>query len=310
MQEHSQTAQRKQQFCKELLAGIASPIGFVDVGSGGELKYPWDTLPVEHLRKFNFEPTDAGGSGLPLCISNHNGQAQFHVAHDERASSLHEPSGEFAERFGHQSIYTKKTLDVQCTTLDRYFEGKHEQIDLMDVNVEGHDFQALQGAEQLIAAGTVQLIKVEFELTEVWKGQGWFSDIDALLRAKGFDLADMEVEYARTVKAQHIFHRGEPLWGKGMYVRNAAFWRQMLHSKPAPAVVSTALRKAVALCVVVDLPGRAFDVLDVAVELAPNVFTDAAFVRERIAWVYGKARHDAVAGEMKRVGRFLTNMIK
>lgn len=310
MQEHSQTAQRKLQFCKELLAGISSPIGFVDVGSGGPLKYPWDTLPLEYIRKFNFEPTDAGGSGLPLCISNHNEQAQFHVAHDERASSLHEPSSAFAERFGQQSIYTKKTLDVQCTTLDRYFEGKHDQIDLMDVNVEGHDFQALQGAEQLIAAGALQVIKVEFELTEVWRGQGWFSDIDVLLRAKGFDLADIDIEYARPAKVQHIFHRGEPLWGKGIYVRGMEFWRQKLQATPTPAEVGTALRKAIALCVVLDIPGRAFDVLDIAVELAPTVFTDAPFIRERVAWVYGKARQDAVAGEVKRVGRFLSNMLK
>ncbi len=308
MQEKTQTAKRKQEFCSEFLRGITEPVGFVDVGSGGALKYPWDTLPAAHLRKFDFEPTDAGAGGLPLCVSNHEGQTKFYVAHDERASSLHEPSEEFADRFGQQSIFTKKVLDVQCTTLDTYFGGKYAQIDLMDVNVEGHDWQALQGAEQLIGAGAVKLIKVEFELTEVWKGQGWFSDIDAWLRARHFDLADIEIEYARPVKAEHIFHRGEPLWGKGMYVRNMDFWREAVN-RNAPSLKDD-LRKAIALYVIVDLPGRALDVLDLAVEAKTGLFPDAKVIRERIAWVYGKARIDALAGEVNKVGRFITNMIK
>lgn len=95
MQEKTQTAKRKQQFYSEFLQAVTEPVGFVDVGFGGALKYPWDTLPAAHLRKFDFEPTDAGTSGLPLCISNHEGQTKFYVAHDERASSLHEPSEAF-----------------------------------------------------------------------------------------------------------------------------------------------------------------------------------------------------------------------
>lgn len=308
MQEKTQTAKRKQEFCSEFLRDIIEPVGFVDVGSGGPLKYPWDTLPAAHLRKFDFEPTDSASGGLPLCISNHEEQTKFYVAHDERASSLHEPSEAFAERFGQQSIFTKKVLDVQCTTLDAYFAGKYGQIDLMDVNVEGHDFQALQGAEQLVGAGAVKLVKVEFELTEVWKGQGWFGDIDAWLRERDFDLADIDIEYARPVKAEHIFHRGEPLWGKGIYVRSMAFWHQTIARKPSS--LKDDLRKAIALYVIVDLPGRALDILDLAVEAGTGLFPDAKAVRERIAWVYGKARLDAVAGEVNKVGRFISNMIK
>ena len=50
-----------------------------------------------------------------------------------------------AERFGMQSLLSDRTIEVDCTTLDRHFDGRFDVVDAIDVNVEGHDYQVLQG---------------------------------------------------------------------------------------------------------------------------------------------------------------------
>ncbi|MBZ0166155.1 MAG: FkbM family methyltransferase, partial [Candidatus Omnitrophica bacterium] len=245
---------RKHQFCRKVL-GENNKIGFVDVGSGGPLKEPWSFIAPECLAKFEIEPTAAGDGNLPLCISNRIGPSKFFVAHDERGSSLHEPSADFAQRFGQESILTKKTIDVSLTTLDELFLARKHEVDALDVNTEGHDFQVLQGGGQLLDTGRIKLIKVEFELTEVWKEQGWFSDIDAYLRSKLYDMANIELDYAKPRNARDINHRGEPLWGKAYYVPSLKLWDRW----QGQGDLSADFRKAIVLDALADMPGRAFD---------------------------------------------------
>lgn len=299
------TSRRKVEFCNEVLSRVSSSIGFADVGAGGPLKEPWSFMPKEKVLKFDFEPTDTTASGLPLCISNRKGVFPFYVAIDERGSSLHEPSHDFADRLGKPEYYTKKTIEVECTTLDEHFAGKYGQIDLMDVNVEGHDFQSLQGAEKLLEDGFVKLIKVEFELTEVWRGQGWFSDIDEYLRKKGFDLATIDLEYARPAKVQHIFHRGEVLWGKAFYVPSLASWQEHLTKYSS----LDSVLKAVALYALTDIPGRAFDLLDLAATKGCLKEAEAKQLKDKITRIFAKARIDALADEWKKAKRFVKNAL-
>jgi FkbM family methyltransferase len=193
-------------------------IGFADVGSGGKLKAPWALLPPERLSSFSFEPTDAPAGSLPRCVSDKTGTSPFYVAHDERASSLHKPLADFVKRYAFENMLTKKTLTVDCVSLDEHFKGRYESVDAMDVNVEGHDFQVLQGAEKLLATGAVKLLKVEFELVPVYAGQGFFADIDAYLRAHGYALATIQVDDLLPTRTRHLHHKGESVWGKALYV--------------------------------------------------------------------------------------------
>jgi FkbM family methyltransferase len=283
------TVRRKRRFCRDVLEENDAEIGFADVGSGGPLKAPWSVLPPERVRAFPFEPTGKHDRGLPLCVSNRNGRAQFHVAGDERASSFHVAIGEFAERFDMPALRAQRTIEVECVTLDGYFDGKLAALDALDVNVEGHDFQVLQGAANLLETGELKLVKVEFEVAAVWEGQGWFGDIDTLMRGHGYDLVGMDVEFARPLSAQHCFHRGEPVWGKALYAPSRARWRAMLERRRAAGDVKAAVAKALALYVAADVPGRAFDVL--------KLDGGGGELEERIAAVYrfAKLEHGAAA---------------
>ena len=108
------TDRRIENFCRFLLNqdNGGRKIGFVDVGSGGDLKEPWSLLPAGLLTTFDFEPTSADGESLPLCISNKTGKAQFFIAHDERASSFHKPLANFVDRYAFNNMLTKKEITV------------------------------------------------------------------------------------------------------------------------------------------------------------------------------------------------------
>ena len=99
--------------------------------------------------------------------------------------------------------------------MDNYLNN--ERIDAIDINVEGHDFQVLQGMKNIIKNSLIKLIKIEFELTKVWDGQGWFSDIDGFMRDNDYELVDIELEYLRQANVKNIFHKGIPVWGKAYY---------------------------------------------------------------------------------------------
>lgn len=205
------TNRRIKNFCYFLLDknNKAEKIGFVDIGSGGNLKEPWALIPSEKIIKFDFEPTGTK-EGMPLCVSNKSGRNEFFVAFDERGSSFHQPYNDFIGRYGFEEMRVKKVISVECTTLDEYFSGRYQLIDAMDINVEGHDFQVLQGASKLLDIGATKLIKVEFQLACVYEGQGNFSDIDSFLREKGFRLAGIQIDNVRPKKHKDIFLKENP----------------------------------------------------------------------------------------------------
>lgn len=292
------TASRKSVFCRQLLTAAGATIGFADVGSGGPLKAPWRYLPLEFVDKFDFEPTADTETGLPICVSDRLGVADFHVAHDERASSFHEPCAEFVDRFGQQGMLPKRTIQVERTTLDERFRDRMDAVDAIDINVEGHDLHVLHGGSRLLDEGFVKLLKVEFEIAEAWHGQGHFADIETFMRGKGFDLVDVEIGYARPVNVSHFYNKGEPVWGKGYFVPSGKLWRAYL-ARAGAENIDRHIVKAIALFVAADLPGRAFDVIDSAPQLLGSV--PHALLKERIGRVYAWARIEYGFGILARL---------
>jgi len=297
-------------FCRFLLDQGDEPqtIGFVDVGSGGDLKEPWALLPAERVSTFDFEPTRGGSDGLPLCVSDGNGKASFFVAFDERASSFHQPLPEFVARYTLNEMLTKKTITVERVSLDEYFSGRYEQVDAIDINVEGHDLQVLQGATRLLAAGAVKLLKVEFELIPVYEGQGYFADIDAFMRAQDFRLAWIEIENGRPSGVTTTFSQGEPLWGKALYaptIRRCTSRLQFLQAKGDAPHARRELAASIALYAAARLPGYVCDVIAIAEKTALIDASEATHLRRRLADALRWAKMEE---GMRRVKRLLASV--
>lgn len=290
------TENRITRFCREVFDRLGGGnIGFVDVGSGGDLKTPWRLLPPERLRTINFEPTHFESGKPSLCVSNRTWTAPFFVAHDESASSLHRPLSDFVDRYGFESMLARETIPVKCTSLDEHFAGRYESADALDINVEGHDFQVLQGADKLLSGGGIKLVKVEFELAPAYEGQGYFSDIDPFLRARNFRLGAIEIEHVRPAKVKHLHHRGEPIWGKALYAPTQTQLRMrltLLHDAGAAGVARRELASAIALYTASRLPGYAYDVITQAETVGVIAASDAAELITGLEDVFHWARYE------------------
>jgi hypothetical protein len=294
------TATRIRSFCSSILNQVGADIGFVDVGSGGDLKAPWKYLPPDRLKICDFEPTLAEAGKKPLCISNQTGTAPFFVARDERASSLHQPEADFVRRFGFDSMLIAKEVNVTCTTLDQHLLGRYGSADALDINAEGHDYQVLQGASALVAAGNLKLIKIEFELVPVWVGQGYFSDIDAFLRTRDFRLVHLQIENARPSQVSHLHYDGEPIWGKALYAPNLAKCREHLSQLQEMGTnpARQEMAKAVAIYVAAASPGLAYDAIDQAEMLGIIGAPEGEDLRQRINHVFQWAKVEVGLGHL------------
>ena len=283
----------------EAIGASKGGIAVIDVGSGGPLKEPWNQIPEGLLTITGFEPTAPAHDSL--CISNHSGHADFFVAHDERSSSLHELSEVFMNRFGYPEMVPRHSIRVKCTTLDEFFRGSVRNIDALDINVEGHDFQVLQGAQEILNYGWVKLMKVEFELTEVYEGQGWFSDIDNYLRPLGFDLVDIEIDHSKPLNVRSVHCKGEPLWGKAIYVPSSKTWHKWLtlFREESPELLEEEVLKSIVLYVAADVPGRAMDILDMS-KLSAVGNMSRKKIQTSIAEVYRCAKLDKLSYLLRR----------
>lgn len=301
------TETRIRRFCRSVLNQVESDIDFVDVGSGGELKKPWKYLPSDRLKICDFEPTRSHEGKLPLCISNKTGTAPFFVARDGRASSLHKPESDFVHRFGFDSMLIAKEVNVACTSLDKHLAGRYEAADALDINVEGHDYQVLQGASALLAAGDLKLIKIEFELVPVWVGQGYFSDIDAFLRMRDFRLVHLQIENARPSRVSHLHYDGEPIWGKALYAPNLTRYRAHLGKlkEIGTSPARQELAKAVAIYVAAESPGLAYDAIDQAEMSEIIVANEGEDLRKRINHVFQWAKVEAGLGYLMSLANAL-----
>jgi FkbM family methyltransferase len=307
------TNRRIKNFCSFLLEenNEAEKVGFVDVGSGGNLKEPWSLIPAEGISKFEFEPTGTKGV-LPLCVSNKSGSAEFFVAVNERDSSFHQPRADFIGRYGFEEMLTKKVISVECTSLDEYFSGRYQSIDAMDINVEGHDFQVLQGASQLLDTGATKLIKVEFQLARVYEGQGNFSDIDSLLREKGFRLAGIQIDNVRPRKYKNIFFKGEPLWGKALYVPNIDELAKKFSLAKAEneSIARREMAVGISLYMAAKLPSYAYDAIDAALAVGIISQSESLKLGMRIAECFRWAKIEEGLSGLRKVWISLCGSIR
>lgn len=296
------TENKIRRFCLEVLDRLSGGnIGFVDVGSGGDLKTPWKLLPSERLRTINFEPTHFNSGKPSLCISNRSRTAPFFVAQDKSASSLHQPLSDFVDRYGFEGMLTRETISVQCTSLDEQLAGCYESADALDINVEGHDFQVLQGADKLLSAGAIKLVKVEFELAPAYEGQGYFSDIDPFLRARDFRLGAIEIEHVRPATVKHLHHRGEPIWGKALYAPTQTQLRMrlaLLRDAGAADAARRELASAIALYTASRLSGYAYDAITQARTVGIIDAADAAELITGLGDVFHWARYETGVSQL------------
>lgn len=78
---------------------------------------------------------------------------------------------------------TGETEIVRATTLDRFVEEQGiAKVHLLKIDAEGHDLAVLQGAEQSLAAGKIDVVQIEVSVGAPGRDQPTFEEVRLFLR--------------------------------------------------------------------------------------------------------------------------------
>lgn len=103
-------------------------------------------------------------------------------------------------------IDVTSTIDVEQVRLDDFLDG---EPDVLKLDLQGYELQALDGATDLLSRVDVVLTEINFQ--PLYHGSATFSDIDRRLRSHGFELFNMY--------DIHTWTSGELVWADAVYYR-------------------------------------------------------------------------------------------
>ncbi|WP_368012165.1 FkbM family methyltransferase [Laspinema palackyanum] len=142
--------------------------------------------------------------GVNCAISNLNGTATLHVTSMDAASSIL-PLKRVKEYY--PEIRETHQIKVQCKTLDTLVAElglNPADFNLLNLDIQGAEFLALQGAKNLLQH--IEAINTEVNYEELYEGTQLIDKIDELL-------AESDFERVATVTPYH------PSWGDAFYVK-------------------------------------------------------------------------------------------
>lgn len=232
---------------------IGRPLTIVDVGAQtlADEDHIYAPLIRSGLdwRCIGFEPLDArrearlAGEADPRLILHDafigdGGRHRFHIVNDDGSSSLLPLNAPFNRDFEHiESLRIVATEDVQTRTLDDMLAAEDE-IDFLKFDIQGFESRALQAAKAVLARTNV--VHCECFFAPMYQEQGYFADIDRLLRAAGFDFVDFShLARYRYVAVPRPSRTGERLiWADAVYFRRLDPARDAASSFHAQAAIA------------------------------------------------------------------------
>jgi FkbM family methyltransferase len=152
--------------------------------------YAFEPFPSFYSRLAARFQDDTRISVFPFGMSDMNGEKQLFVHN----MSLSVVSPLISGGAYPTDAAASETIRIQTRTLDHTSEellGARPHIDLLKVDVEGHDLQVLQGAQNLLKGGTIEAIFVEVMFIEHFKNAPLFLEILSYLQAFGYRLFSM-----------------------------------------------------------------------------------------------------------------------
>lgn len=101
------------------------------------------------------------------------------------------PIAELSERYFPLNTQPKETVEVEAMTLDQWFaDAQPARVDILKLDLQGYELEALKGAKQMLAAG-VGCLYLEVNFAEFYAGNALFSDVEQFLREQGYQLYNL-----------------------------------------------------------------------------------------------------------------------
>lgn len=217
---------------------------FIDVGAKGQVEYINECSAITDIHAFEPNPEEynlltklysvnsfRAFNINPNALGDITGLVDFHITNHASMSSLLEPDHKnYQKNFGTYKEYSqwKKNITVNSTvkviveTLDNYCCNL-ELIDYLKIDTQGSELSILKGAQTLLKAGYINVIKVEVSTIPVYQNQDLFSDIDLFLRKYNYQLVDFVTyrnDYQSIFKANKHHAHYAPC-GDAIYVLNS-----------------------------------------------------------------------------------------
>jgi FkbM family methyltransferase len=109
----------------------------------------------------------------------------FNVNNFDATSSILPSTSESLRYHGHM-VERNHEINVQMVRLDEEID---QEIDIMKLDLQGYELEALKGCGELIYK--IKTIIIEIEFVPLYEQQPLFGDIDLFLREKGFNLLNL-----------------------------------------------------------------------------------------------------------------------
>src|SRR5262249_46452437 len=136
--------------------------------------------------------------------SDRTGIATLHEVSAPTNTSLLPPNPLFVQRYNMSKWQEIGRSSVETTTLDSVLFAKARDEanwgEAMKIDTQGTEYEILLGAERVLRERT-QFLCVEVSFCELYAGQKLFSDVEVLLRARGFSFYGFDRMFNRSRKS-------------------------------------------------------------------------------------------------------------
>jgi FkbM family methyltransferase len=161
---------------------------------------------------------------IPLALGKSIEERTLYVTKAPMCSSLYPPNEPYLARFAGlpELVNLDFSFKVDTTTLDAFCqEEKINEIDFMQIDVQGADLDVLEGATKILSRGTLA-IQIEVEFSHLYTNQPLFADVDIFLRKHDFTLFDISQSYRLRARSpiRSTVRSGQLLWGDAFYFRD------------------------------------------------------------------------------------------
>lgn len=276
------------------------PLGFVDIGARGGT-HPLVEQVAAGTAVLGFEPDEAECARLkqdpeardpwasfdlePIALWNREGVVPVHLCVVDVNNSILPVNEAFSGRYSIAKLAPKGKISVRATTLDKVLFGAYADRphfgEIIKIDTQGAEYEILEGAKRTLDERCVAVI-AEVWFCEAYKGVKQFSEVELLLRERGFSFYgfdSLHLRSRRKLNKQRQVGRERYLWA------DAVFLKDPLPGGPRPVSLSDRQMKVLFLCALF------LGYFDFALELASAGWTknDAVEASAVSALVHGLA---------------------
>jgi FkbM family methyltransferase len=219
----------------------AQPLGFVDIGARGGT-HPLVEPIAAATAVLGFEPDEAECARLkndpqakdawasfdlePVALWNHDGVVPVHLFVVDVNNSILPVNEAFKDRYQIAKLEPKGKTSVRATTLDNVLFGTYADHphfgEVIKIDTQGAEYEILEGATRTLDERCVAVV-AEIWFCEAYKGAKQFSEVELLMRERGFSFYgfdSLHLRSRRKLNKRRQIGRERYLWADALFLKD------------------------------------------------------------------------------------------